>query len=163
MVPIVLLRNRQGHTWLQENSSLNMEGKAPRCKVSDTENERLKYLSLFYSSRTGLSSFASTLLWVPTGMDWWVPNAEKLCEKARIAECLVLWDPTVWDGARGPPGTSKLLIFTRACLRESGTSSRIFKREVGILLLKRILTTRHSGHCGIKLSLNCSFLNYLKL
>lgn len=68
-------------------------------------------------------------------------------------------DPTVWDGARGPLGTSELLIFTRASLRESGTSNRIFKREAGILLL----TTRHSGNCGIKLSLNCSYLNYLKL
>lgn len=32
--------------------------------------------------------FPSTLLWVPTGMDWWVPAVEKLSERARIAECL---------------------------------------------------------------------------
>ena len=28
----------QGHTWLQEDSSLNMEDKALRCEVSGTEN-----------------------------------------------------------------------------------------------------------------------------
>lgn len=74
--------------------------------MSDTENGSYKNSAPFYSSWTGLSSLASTLLWVPTGMDWWVPNVEKLSGKARIAEC-VIWDPTVWDGARGPSGTSK--------------------------------------------------------
>lgn len=59
----------QGHTQLPENGSLNMEGKAPRCEVSDTENGSCKNSASFYSSWTGLSSLVSTLLWVPIGMD----------------------------------------------------------------------------------------------
>lgn len=114
MVPMVLLRNIHKDV-VQENSSLNVEGKVPGAKRMVQRmklKEFISFLFLDYEiSHLPCSGFQEE--WASGSL------ALRTClkEQGLLNVCVL---ETVWDGARGSLGTYKLFIFTRACLRESG-------------------------------------------